>query len=168
MSLSLYQGSVPVYTQRLNGLSEIIRKAISYCADQKIDPAAILQARLYPDMFPFMRQVQIACSHAERGTARLAGLEPPKREDKEASFEDLVKRIETTISYIKSVDSKKMEGMEDRDITFPIGSNKMTLKGADYLFHFSQPNFYFHLTVAYAILRHNGLKIGKDDFMRSE
>ena len=157
MSVSLHQGSVPIYTQRLNGLSEIIKKAISYCAEQKIDPAAILHARLYPDMFPFTRQVQIACSHAERGTSRLAGLEPPKREDKEASFEDLMKRIETTISYIKSVDPRKMEGMEDRDITFPIGSDKMTLKGADYLFQFSQPNFYFHLTVAYAILRHNGL-----------
>ena len=165
MCVSVYQGSVPVYTQRLNGLSEIIKKAISYCAEQKIDPAAILHARLYPDMFPFTRQVQVACSHAERGTSRLAGLEPPKREDKEASFEDLVKRIETTVSYIKSVDPRKMEGMEDREITFPIGSDKMTLKGADYLFQFSQPNFYFHLTVAYAILRHNGLKIGKDDFM---
>lgn len=168
MSVSLYQGSVTVYTRRLNGLTEIIKKAIGYCAEQKIDPAVILQARLYPDMLPFMRQVLIACGHAERGTSRLAGLEPPKREDNEVSLEDLVKRIETTNSFIKSIDPKKMEGMEDRDITFPVGSEKMTLKGADYLIHFSQPNFYFHLTVAYAILRHNGLKIGKDDFMRGE
>ena len=168
MSISLYQGSVTVYVQRLTALGEIIKKAISHCAEQKIDTAAILQARLYPDMFPFTRQVQIACSHAERGTSRLAGLEPPKREDKEASLEDLLTRIETTISFVKSVDAKKMEGMEDREITFPIGSENMTLKGADYLFQFSQPNFYFHLTVAYAILRHNGLKIGKDDFMGGE
>ena len=165
MSFSLYQASVPVYAQRLKALATIITKAATHCVEQKIDPNVILQSRLYPDMYPFARQIQIACSHAERGSSRLAGLEPPKHDDKEGSLEDLVKRIEDTISYIKSIEAKKLEGAEDRDITFPIGSETMTLKGADYLLQFSQPNFYFHLMVAYAILRHNGIKIGKDDFM---
>ena len=168
MSISLYQGSVPVYVRRLSGLAAIIQKAVAHCADHKIDPTALLNDRLFPDMFTFVRQVQIACSHADRGASRLSGVEPPKREDSEKTFDDLLRRIETTIAYVMSVDRKKMEGMEDADITFPVGQNQMTMSGADYLFHFSQPNFYFHLTTAYAILRHNGVPIGKHDYLGSE
>ena len=168
MNVSLYQASVPVYIRQLNGLSAILQKAIGYCAERKIEPAALLHDRLYPDMFTLLRQVQIACSHAERGTSRLAGLEPPAREGKEASLEDLAARVATAIAYVKSVDPKKMEGMEDRDITFPVGPEQMTLKGADYLLHFSMPNFYFHMTTAYNILRHNGVQIGKTDFIGSQ
>jgi len=168
VTLSLYQASVPIYVRQLNGLSAILKKAIDYCSERKIDPAALLHDRLYPDMFTLLRQVQIACNHAERGASRLTGVEPPDREDKEASLEDLVRRVANTIAYVKSIDPKKMEGIEDRDITFPVGEQQMTLKGADYLFHFSMPNFYFHMTTAYDILRHNGLQIGKRDFIGNQ
>jgi hypothetical protein len=168
MTLSLYQVSVPGYIRQLNALSAILRKAAEYCAERKIDPAALLHARLYPDMFTMLRQVQIACNHAERGVCRLTGTEPPAREDKETTFEDLERRVATAIAFVKSADAKKMVGMEDRDITFPVGTEKMTLKGIDYLVHFALPNFYFHLTTAYAILRHNGVQIGKSDFMGSQ
>ena len=127
--------------------------------------AALIQARLYPDMLPLGRQVQIACSHATRGAARLSGAEPASVEDKETSFDDLKARIAKTLAFLKDVDAKKMEGMEDREITYPVGDRKMTLKAGEYLLHFSMPNFYFHLTTAYDILRNNGLEIGKADFM---
>lgn len=166
MSSALYQASVPVHIRQLNSLSGILDKAIAYCAERKIDAAALLQARLYPDMFPLLRQVQLACNHAERGATRLAGLEPPAHADKEASFEELKTRIADTISFLKTVDPKKMDGVADREITFPVGQRQMTMTGGDYLSHFSLPNFYFHVAAAYNILRHNGLPIGKDDFMR--
>ncbi len=165
MTFSIYQASVPVYTRRLEALSKILDKAAAYASRRKIDPTVLIQARLYPDMLPLARQVQIACSHAIRGAARLSGAEPASLEDKANSFDDLKSVIAKTLEILKSADAKKMEGMEDREITFPVGEGKMTLKGGDYLRHFSMPNFYFHLTTAYDILRHNGLEIGKDDFM---
>src|SRR5438132_9574568 len=106
VNISLYQASVPIYVRQLNGLSAILHKAIGYCSERKIDPAALVHDRLYPDMFPLLRQVQIACHHAERGASRLTGAEPPTREDKEASLEDLAARIADTIAYVKSVDPK--------------------------------------------------------------
>ena len=165
MTFSIYQASVPVYTRRLEALSAILDKAAAYASQRKIDPAALIQARLYPDMFPLARQVQISCGQALRGAARLSGAEPTSVEDKANSFDDLKALIAKTLELLKSVDAKKMEGMEDREITFPIGDRKMTLKGSDYLLHFSMPNFYFHVTTAYDILRNNGLEIGKADFM---
>ena len=168
MTISLHQVSVPVYVRQLNGLSAIIHKAIGYCAEHKIDPAALLSARLYPDMFPLTHQVRFACNHAERGVCRLTGTEPPARENKEASFADLATRIATAIAFVKSADAKKMVGMEDRDVTFPVGEKQMTLNGLDYLVHFSMPNFYFHVTTAYSILRHNGLQIGKQDYLGTQ
>jgi hypothetical protein len=165
MTFSIYQASVPVYTRRLEALSAILDKAATYASRRKIDPAALIQARLYPDMLPLGRQVQIACSHAVRGAARLSGAEPASVEDKETSFDDLKARVAKTLAFLKSVDAKKMEGMEDREITYPVGDRKMTLKAGEYLLHFSMPNFYFHLTTAYDILRNNGLEIGKADFM---
>jgi hypothetical protein len=165
MTFSLYQASVPVYVRQLNGLAAILQKAIAYCAERKIDPAALLHDRIFPDMFPLVRQVQIACNHAERGASRLAGLEPPARHDTEASLEDLAKRVATAIGHVQGVDAARMDGGEDRDITFPVGDKKMTLKGADYLLHFSMPNFYFHVATAYNILRHNGVQIGKTDYL---
>jgi uncharacterized protein len=165
MSPPLYQASIPVHVRQLNGLAAILDKAIGHCKDHKIDPAALLQARLYPDMFPLLRQVQVACNHAERGATRLAGLDAPTHDDKEASFEDLKGRIAGTIAFLRSIDPKKMEGIEEREITFPVGQRQMTLSCADYLFHFSLPNFYFHVAAAYNILRHNGLPIGKQDFI---
>ena len=165
MTFSIYQASVPVYTRRLEALSAILDKAAVYAAQRKIAPAALIQARLYPDMLPLGRQVQIACSHAVRGAARLSGAEPASVEDKETSFDDLKARVAKTLAFLKDVDAKKMDGMEDREITYPVGDRKMTLKAGEYLLHFSMPNFYFHLTTAYDILRNNGLEIGKADFM---
>lgn len=168
MTISLFQVSVPTYVRQLSSLSAIIQKAIGYCAERKIDPATLLQARLYPDMFPLSHQVRFACNHAERGVCRLTGMEPPTRENNEATLEEFVARIATAIAFVKSTDASKMVGMEDRDITFPVGQNQMTLKGLDYLFQFSMPNFYFHVTTAYNIFRHNGLQIGKQDFLGSQ
>ena len=168
MTFSIYQASVPVYTRRLEALSAILDKAAAYASQRKIDPAALIQARLYPDMLPLARQVQIACSHAVRGAARLSGAEPASVEDKETSFDDLKARVAKTLAFLKDVDAKKMDGMEDREITYPVGDRKMTLKAGEYLLHFSMPNFYFHLTTAYDILRNNGLEIGKADFMGEE
>jgi len=165
MSSTLYQASVPVHVRQLNALAAILDKAITHCAERKIDPAALLQARLYPDMFPLLTQVQAACNHAERGAARLAGIEPPAHAGKEASFADLKGRIAEAISFVKAVDPKKMDGAEDREITYPVGQRNETRTGTDYLCNFSLPNFYFHVTAAYSILRHNGLPIGKADFM---
>ena len=165
MTISLFQVSVPTYVRQLNSLSAIIQKAIGYCAERKIDPSALLQARLYPNMFPLTHQVRFACNHAERGVCRLMGMEPPTRENNEKTLEELVTRIATAIAFVKSAEAKKMEGMEDRDITFPVGEKQITLKGVDYLFQFSMPNFYFHVTTAYSILRHNGLQMGKQDFL---
>jgi hypothetical protein len=165
MTFSIYQASVPVYSRRLEALSAILDKAAAYASKRKIDPAVLIQARLYPDMLPLARQVQIACSHAVRGSARLSGAEPTSLEDNANSIDELKALITKTLDLLKGVDAKKMEGMENRDITFPAGDRKLTLKGADYLLHFSMPNFYFHVTTAYDILRSNGLEIGKDDFM---
>ncbi len=165
MTFSIYQASVPVYSRRLEALSAILDKAAAYASERKIDPVVLIQARLYPDMLPLGRQVQIACSHAVRGSARLSGAEPMSLDDKATSFDDLKALIVKTLDLLRNVDAKTMEGMEDRDITFPAGDRKITLKGADYLLHFSMPNFYFHVTTAYDILRSNGLAIGKGDFM---
>jgi hypothetical protein len=165
MAFSIYQASVPVYTRQLTALSAILDKAASYAAQRKIDTTALVQARLFPDMLPLANQVQLACSHAMRGAARLSGMEPAKLVDDEQTLDDLKVRIAKTLAFLKGVDAKKMEGVEDREITFPVGDRKMTLKGADYLLNISMPNFYFHVTTAYAILRHVGLEIGKGDFM---
>ena len=168
MTFSIYQASVPVYTRRLRALSAILDKAATYASQRKIDPAALIQARLYPDMLPLARQVQISCSHALRGAARLTGAEPMTVDDKAGSFDELKALLAKTLEVLKSVDAKKMEGAEDRDITFPVGDRTQTMKGSDYLSHFSMPNFYFHVTTAYDILRNNGLEIGKSDFMGEE
>ena len=130
MPFSIYQASVPVYSRQLKALSAILDKAAAYASQRKIDPAVLIQARLYPDMLPFARQVQIACSHAIRGSARLSGAEPMSLEDKASSFEDLKALIAKTLEFVKGVDAQKMEGMEYRDITFPAGDRKITLKGA--------------------------------------
>ena len=167
MTISLYQILVPVYTRQLNNLAGIIQKAVDHCAKHKIDPTALLQYRLFPDMFPLTHQVRFACNHAERGVCRLTGIDPPTRENKEATFEELAARIATAIAFVKAADANKMVGMEDREITFPVGEKQMTLKGIDYLFQFSMPNVYFHVTTAYNILRHNGLQLGKEDYLGS-
>jgi len=162
---SLYDASVPVYVRRLTALSAILAKAADYAAKREIEPEALLGDRLYPDMYPLLTQVQEACSHARRGTARLSAVDPVKVENTEKSFDDLRALIDRTVATLKQVDRKAIEGGEARTVTFPSGGGKTSMSAADYLLHFSMPNFYFHLTTAYAILRHNGLEVGKGDFM---
>ena len=165
MSLSMYQVSIPAFTRTLTALSAILDKAIAQTAARKIEPSALLVARLAPDMFTFTKQMQITCDFAKNTAARLAGLEPPKFTDDEKSFEDLKARIAKTLDYLKSTTAAQIDGSEDRDITFPVGGNPMTFKGLGYLVNIAMPNFYFHAAAAYAILRHNGLEIGKRDFL---
>ncbi|MBU1175265.1 MAG: DUF1993 domain-containing protein [Alphaproteobacteria bacterium] len=165
MTFSIYDASIPVYRRRLEALSAILTKADAYAAERKIDPAVLIGSRLYPDMLPFSAQVRIACGHALRGAARLQGIEPAAIEGEANTFADLQAWIGKTLEILGDIDAGTLAGSEDRMITFPTGGRTETLSGADYLLHFSLPNFYFHITTAYAILRHNGLDIGKGDFM---
>lgn len=166
MSISMYRASVPVFQQLLPALSGCLRKAADHAAAKKIDPAVLLQSRLYPDMFPLVRQVQIASDFAKGTVARLAGQEPPKYEDTEASFEQLQARIQKTLDYIREFKPSQIDGSEARDITLTLGTQTRSFKGENYLTGFALPNFFFHMTTAYAILRHNGVELGKGDFIR--
>ena len=164
--MSISSASIPVFEIGLNALSVILDKAEAHAEAKKIDPTVLLNARLFPDMFPLTRQVQIACDQAKNGAARLAGLEPPKHEDNEKTFAELKARIAKALAYVKTLDAKAIDAAADRQVTFPLGpNNKGHMKGADYLNHFVLPNFYFHLTTAYDILRHCGLEVGKRDFL---
>jgi hypothetical protein len=165
MSNLLYQATVPVFVQTLGALDAILDKASAYAEAHKIDPAVLLASRLRPDMLSFVRQTQIVCDNAKNIVGRLAGGEVPKFEDNEASFAEIKARIKKTLDYINSIKPQDIEAGENREIVFPIGPNKMKMKGADYIFHFALPNFYFHLTTAYGILRHNGVELGKRDFL---
>ena len=165
MTSLLYQATVPVFEQTLGALDAILDKAGAYAADRKVDPAVLLASRLRPDMLPFVRQIQIVCDGAKNMAARLAGVEAPRFEDNEASFDDIKARIKRTLDFVRSIAPGDIGAGEDREIVFPLGPNKMKMKGADYIFHFALPNFYFHFTTAYAILRHNGIEIGKRDFL---
>ena len=165
MALSLYQASVPVFQQFLGSLRAELAKAEAHAAAHKIDPAVLLQARLYPNMFPLLRQVQIAGDFAKGAPARLAGLEPPKYEDDETSFADLYARIDRTSAFLKTLKAAQIDGQEERTIELKVGGQPMSFKGQPYLLQFALPNFFFHATTAYAILRHNGVELGKRDFM---
>ena len=165
MPFSLSQASLPVFEIGLNALSGVLDKAAAYAAAKKVDPAVLLGWRLAPDMFALARQVQVACDQAKNGAARLAGAEPPKFEDTETSLDQLKQRIARTVTYIKTLDAKAIDATADREITFPLGPTKGQMKGGDFLNHFVLPNFYFHLTAAYAIVRHCGVELGKRDFL---
>jgi uncharacterized protein len=166
MSLSMSQSSLPVFEIGLNALLAVLDKAEAYAAAKKIDAAVLLNARLFPDMFALVRQVQIAADQAKNGASRLAGIEGPRFEDNETTLEQLKARLSKTLTYLKTLDRKAIDASAEREITFPLGpTNKGQMKGNDYLAHFVLPNFYFHLTVAYAILRHSGVEIGKRDFL---
>jgi hypothetical protein len=166
MPLSLSQASLSVLEINLNALSGILDKAEAYAAAKKIDPAVLLHSRLAPDMFDLVRQVQVATDQARRGAARLAGVEPAVFEDTETTIDQLKARLAKTVVYLKTLDRKQIDSSADREITFPLGpTNKGHMKGDDYLNHFVLPNFYFHVTAAFAILRHCGVDIGKRDFM---
>jgi uncharacterized protein len=165
MSLTMYQASVPVFIRMLTNLSAVLKKGEAHAQSKKIEPAVLTGARLAPDMFPLVRQVQIATDQVKGCAARLAGLEVPKYEDNEQSFADLYARIDKTIAFLKSVKPEQINGSEDRNVQLPVRDKTLTLKGLDYLFERVYPNFFFHVTTAYAILRHNGVDIGKGDFL---
>jgi hypothetical protein len=167
MAFSIYQASVPVFQRRLTALSAVIDKAAAHAEARKIDPAVLVNARLYPDMYPFSRQVQTATDHAKGATARLAGLDVPRYADTESTFDELKARIAKTLEFIDAVEASAMDGAEDRDVTLMLGGKERTLKGAFYLLNSAMPNFYFHVTTAYDILRHNGVELGKSDFLGS-
>ncbi len=165
MTISMYQASAPAFTRMLMQLKVIVDKAAATAAAKKVDDSVYLTARLYPDMLPMGRQIHIACDFAKGCCARLAGLEVPKYEDNEVTFADFQARIDKTIAYVATISAAQIDGQEDRDINITIAGKPVTFKGQPYLVHFALPNFYFHLTTAYAILRHNGVDIGKGDFL---
>jgi uncharacterized protein len=165
MAISMYDFSIPVLTRGLTNLSAILDKAAAHAAAKKFDPAVLAQSRLYPDMYPLVRQVQIACDTAKGAAARLAGIEVPKHEDNEATLAELKARIAKTVDFLKSVNRDRLKDAESRDIEikFPNGSWKFT--GIAYLADFVLPNFYFHVSMVYALLRKSGVEIGKGDFL---
>jgi uncharacterized protein len=165
MPLTMYQASVPAFAQVLSALSDVLGKAEAHAAARKIDPAVLIAARLVPDMFPLARQVYIACDFARGATARLAGVEVPGAGGEDKTFADLKERIGKTLEYVKGFKPAQIDGSEQRDITISIAGKPLALKGQPYLLHFVLPNLYFHASVAYAILRHNGVELGKRDFM---
>ena len=165
MSLSMYQASVPAFVQTLTALSAILDKAEAYATAKKIDSATLVGARLYPDMFPLSRQIQIACDFAKGATARLAGKDVPSWTDTEATIPELKARIAKTLDFVKGFKPADIDGSEARDISMKVAGNQMDFKGQAYLTGFVLPNLYFHAATAYGILRHNGLEIGKMDFM---
>jgi len=165
MKISMYQASVPAFTLMLNNLSAILEKAMAHADAKKIDPAVLVNARLYPDMFPLSRQVQIATDNIKGSVARLAGLEPPKYEDNEVSFPELIARLRKTADYLATLKPEQIDGSEDRTITLKFRDTTRTFVGMPYLLNYVLPNVYFHITTVYGILRHNGIEIGKQDYL---
>lgn len=172
MPISMYQTSVPAFQKHLEALDAILDKAAVYAETKKIDPNVLLTARLYPDMFALARQVQLACDFAKAAAARLAGLPVPSHPDTETTIAELKARIAKTLAFLETVRPEQLEGSEEREIRYTVGpagrTEERVFAGRDYLLHAALPNFYFHCTVAYAILRHNGLEIGKRDFMQRQ
>ena len=165
MSLSMYQASVPAFLQMLNSLSAILEKAEAHALSRKIEPSVLLNTRLTPDMFPLVRQVQLVTDFAKGTAGRLAGVELPKYEDTETSFAELKARIAKTVDFLHSLKPAQIDGSEGREITIPIGGQPHKFTGQNYLIKFALPNFYFHHTTAYAILRQCGVDIGKRDYL---
>ncbi len=163
--MSLYQASVTPFIQIMTSIAAVLKKAETYAEAKKIDPSVLIQARLAPDMFPLARQIQIMSDGAKGACARLAGVEVPSYPDTETTFADLQARIAKTIAFIKGLKAEQFTGAETKNVTLKIGGQDMNFTGQDYLFGFAIPNFYFHATATYLILRHNGVEIGKRDFL---
>jgi hypothetical protein len=163
--MSFYDASVPAFLQLLNSLTKILTKAEAHCAAKNIAPEVLLGARLYPDMLPFSKQIQLVCDFAGKGCARLTHSEVPSTPDTEKTFEELRARLARTIEYVKAFKPEQFEGADAREVTFPVGPTTLTLKGQQFLNNFAFPNFYFHAATAHGILRHNGVEIGKRDFL---
>ena len=167
MSITMHSASVPVFVRMLGNLGNWLDKAEAHAAAKKFDPVVFLGTRLAPDMLPFTRQIQIATDAAKFAVARLAGVDAPKFEDNEASFADLRARLRKTIDYIQSVPASQVDGSEDRDVVVPRRDGPITVKGQHYLLAMAMPNFYFHVTTTYALLRHNGVDVGKSDYLNA-
>jgi len=164
--MSFYDASVPAFLQILGSLSGILTKAEAHCAAKNIQPDVLLGARLYPDMLPLSRQVQLACDYAAKGCARLTHSEVPSTPDTEKTFDELKQRLANTTDYLKAFKPAQFDGADSREVTFPVGpGNTMTLTGQQFLNRFAFPNFYFHAATTHGILRHNGVEIGKRDFL---
>ena len=164
--MAFYDVSVPAFAQTLGGLQGILTKAEAHCEAKKIAPEVLLGARLYPDMLPLSRQVQLACDFAMKGCARLTHSEVPSTPDTEKTFGELKARLTKAIDYVKAFKPAQFEGADVKDVSFPAGpNNTMTLKGQQFLTGYAFPNFYFHAATAHGILRHNGVEIGKRDFL---
>jgi hypothetical protein len=164
--MSFYDSTVPAYLQILSSLTGLLGKAEAYCETKKVAPEVLLGARLYPDMLPFTKQIQLACDFATKGCARLSHSEVPSTPDTETTFGELRQRLAKSIDYLKTFKPEQFEGADARDVTFPSGPNATTtLKGQEFVNRVSFPNFYFHAAIAHGILRHNGVEVGKRDFL---
>jgi len=163
----MYQASIPVFVRMLGNFSAILDKAVAHAEAKKIDPAIFINARLAPDMYPLSRQIQIATDIVKGGGARLAGVEVPSYQDNESTFAELKARIAKTIGFLQSLNADQINGSEERTISLKLGAKEINFLGEPYLLNFVIPNFYFHITCAYAILRHNGVDVGKMDFLGS-
>jgi uncharacterized protein len=165
MTISMYQASVPPMIRALNNLAAVLEKGAQHCEAKKIDPSVMVNARLYPDMLPLAKQVQIASDVAKAAGARLAGMEPPSYEDNETTFPQLVERARKTVQYLETLKPGQIDGSEDRTITWKAGETMRSMQGMPYLLNRVLPNVFFHCATAYDILRHNGVEIGKQDFL---
>jgi uncharacterized protein len=165
MAITMYQASIPPLTRVLNNLAAILEKGAAHAEAKKIDPTVLINSRLYPDMFPLAKQIQIASDVARKGAARLAGLEAPKMEDDETTFPELIARLKKTAAYLETFTPTQIDGSEEKSISLPVGDKTMTLEGLPYLVSFILPNVYFHVSTAYNILRHCGVELGKLDYL---
>jgi len=164
-TLAMYGASIPAFVRALTSLKGVLAKGAAHAESRKLDPLVLTSARLYPDMFPLTRQVWIASDTAKNSAARLAGVEAPKHEDTETTFPELQARLDKTLAYMKSFKPEQIDGSEERVIKLPVPGSEVTFRGEDYLLFFALPNVYFHATTVYNILRHNGVELGKMDFL---
>ena len=165
MSISMYQSSIPVFIHKLHNLSEILKKGEAFAKAKKIDESILINSRLAPDMLPLVRQIQITSDTIKAGAARLAGIEVPSFEDNETTFEQLQERITKTIKFLQSIKADQIDGSEKKKISYTQHGKENNFIGQSYLLNYILPNLYFHITIAYAILRHNGVEIGKKDYL---
>lgn len=165
MKISMYQAAVPAIIRAMNNLVAILEKAAAHAEAKKIDPAVLMESRLFPDMFPLSKQVQLVSDIAKAGTARLAGAEPPSFEDNEKTFPELIERLRKTIAYLETLKPEQLDGSEDKTVTWKTRTSTREMQGLPYLLNHVTPNVFFHCTTAYNILRHNGVELGKMDFL---
>jgi uncharacterized protein len=165
MSISMHSASVPIFVRMLGNLSQWLDKAEAHAAARQFDPAVLLGARLAPDMLPLSKQIQIACDTAKFGVARLAGVDAPKFDDTETTIAELRERVRKTVDFVQSVAAGQVDGSEQREVTVPRRAGPLRLAGETYLKHYALPNFFFHVTTTYALLRHDGVELGKSDYL---